>query len=95
MKTSEFKGYKPLFWIYFPDVRPLLAKSEVYNRFNDAARFTYDDLFWKRMFTSYIYKESNVFDRKIVDYAKGIDQQLESDRIKNEISDFEQSLWSY
>jgi gliding motility associated protien GldN len=94
-ENSEFKGYKPLFWVYFPDVRPLLAKSEVYNRFNDAARFTYDDLFWKRMFNSYIYKESNVFDRKIVDYAKGLDQQLESDRIKNEISDFEQSLWSY
>ena len=93
--TTEFKGYKPLFWIYFPDVRSLLAKSEVYNRYNDASRFTYDDLFWKRMFSSYVYKESNVFDRKIIDYAKGIDQQLESDRIKNEISDFEQSLWSY
>ena len=94
-ENNEFKGYKPLFWIYFPDVRPLLAKSEVYNRFNDGARFTYDDLFWKRMFSSYIYKETNVFDRKIVDYAKGIDQQLESERIKNQIMDFEQNFWSY
>jgi gliding motility associated protien GldN len=93
--TNEFKGYKPLFWIYFQDIRPLLAKSEVFNRFNDGARFTYDDLFWKRMFSSYIYKESNVFDRKIIDYTKGIDQQLESERIKNEIFEFEHNLWEY
>lgn len=93
--TTDFKGYQPLFWIYFPDVRPLLAKSEVFNRFNDGSRFTYDDLFWRRMFSSYVYKESNVYDRKIIDYAKGIDQQLESERIKNEIIDFEQNLWSY
>lgn len=94
-ENNEFKGYRPLFWIYYPDIRPLLAKSEVYNRFNDGARFTYDDLFWRRMFSSYIYKESNVFDRKIVDYAKGLDQQIESERIKNEIMEFEQNLWSY
>lgn len=93
--SGEDKGAHPLFWIYFPDVRPLLAKSEVFNRFNDGARLTYDDLFWKRMFSSYIYKESNVYDRKIVDYAKGIDQQLESDRIKNEIFEFEHNLWEY
>lgn len=93
--TNEFKGYKPLFWVYFPDVRPLLAKSEVFNRFNDGARLTYDDVFWKRIFSSYIYKESNVFDRKIIDYAKGLDQQLESERIKNEIFEFEHNLWEY
>jgi gliding motility associated protien GldN len=94
-ENNEFKGYKPLFWIYFPDIRPLLAKSEVFNRFNDGTRYTYDDIFWRRMFSSYIYKESNVFDRKIVDYAKGLDQQLESERIKGEMMDFEQGLWSY
>jgi gliding motility associated protien GldN len=93
--TQDFKGYKPLFWIYFPDIRPLLAKSEVYNRFNDGGRLTYDDIFWKRMFASYIYKESNTFDRKIVEYAKGIDQMLESERIKNDIINYEQSLWEY
>jgi gliding motility associated protien GldN len=95
MTTNEDKGAKPLFWIYYPDVRPLLAKSEVFNRFNDGARLTYEDVFWKRMFSSFIYKESNVFDRKIVDYAKGLDQQLESERIKNDVFEFEHSLWEY
>jgi gliding motility associated protien GldN len=92
---GDFKGYKPLFWIYFPEARTVLAKSEVFNRFNGAAKLTYDDFFWKRMFSSYIYKEDNVYDRSILEYAQGIDAMLESDRIKNDLFSFEQQLWEY
>jgi len=94
-EKGDFKGTKPLFWIYFPEARPVLAKSEVFNRFNGAARMTYDDFFWKRMFASYIYKEDNVFDRNINEYALGIDAMLESDRIKSDLFSFEQQLWEY
>jgi gliding motility associated protien GldN len=89
------KGVKPLFWIYFPQARNVLAKSYVFNRFNNTQRLTYDDLFFKRMFSSYIYKESNVYDRKITEYAKGMDALLESERIKNEIFLTEHDLWEY
>ena len=47
------------------------------------------------MFNSYIYKESNVYDRKISDYAKGMDALLESERIKNDIFLYEHDLWEY
>ncbi|HOT89651.1 MAG TPA: gliding motility protein GldN [Bacteroidales bacterium] len=87
------KGNQPLFWIYFPEARELFAKAEVYNRFNDAERRTLDDIFFKRMFSSYIYKEENVYDRKIDQYSKGMDALLESERIKNEIFIFEHDLW--
>jgi gliding motility associated protien GldN len=90
-----FKGYKPLFWIYFPEARQVFAKADVFNRFNDAERRTYEDVFFKRMFNSYIYKESNVYDRLIKDYAKGMDALLESERIKNDIFLFEHDLWEY
>jgi gliding motility associated protien GldN len=86
---------EPLFWIYFPEVRPVLAKSQMFSRFNDAERRTYDDVFWKRLFSSYIYKESNVYDRRISEYVTGIDALFEADRIKNEMFNFEQSLWEY
>jgi len=90
-----FRGYKPLFWIYFPEARPIFAKNEVFNRFNDAERRTYDDVFWKRMFGSYVYKEQNVYDRKIVDYAMGLDALLEAERVKNDLFKFEHDLWEY
>lgn len=92
---GEFKGYKPLFWIYFPDARPLFAKNEVFNRFNDGQRLSFDDIFFKRMFGSYVMKESNVYDRRISEYCENMDALLEADRIKNDIFVFEHDVWEY
>jgi len=86
---------RPLFWIYFPEARSVLAKAEVFNVKNGAERRTYDDIFWKRMFSSYIYKEENVYDRQIDQYATGMDALLESERIKNDLFDMEQGMWEY
>ena len=94
-KNGVFRAYEPLFWIYYPEARPILAKAEVFNSRNGAERRSYDDVFWKRLFASYVYKEENVFDRKITDYAQGIDALLESDRIKRELIDFEEQMWEY
>jgi gliding motility associated protien GldN len=92
---TNLKREETLFWIYFPDARPVLAKSVVFNNKNGGARLTYDDVFWKRLFDSYVYKEENVYDREISQYAMGMDALLESNRIKNEIFEMEQSLWEY
>lgn len=86
---------EPLFWVYFPEARPVLAQSEVFNRFNDAARRSYDEVFMKRMFNSYVYKEQNVYDRRIAEYAQGLDALLEAEKIKNDLMMFEHSLWEY
>jgi gliding motility associated protien GldN len=86
---------EPLFWIYYPEARPMFAKSEVYNRGNNAERRTYDEIFLKRMFSSYIYKEQNVYDRRISEYATGLDALLESERVKNELFEFEHDLWEF
>ena len=94
-ENNNFRGRDPLFCIYFPEARNILAKADVFNRFNDAERRTYDDIFWKRIFESYIYKERNVYDRKIVDYATGLDALLESERVKNDLFKFEHDLWEF
>lgn len=97
-KTSESGdavGYMPLFWIYFPEARALFARSEVYNPKNDAERRTLDDVFQKRMFSSFIHKESNVYDRWINSYATGIDVLLESDRVKEDVMKMEHDLFHF
>lgn len=86
---------QPAFWIYFPEVRQILVTKEVANRHNDASSLTYDDVFMKRLFSSYIVKESNDKDQRIKDYAQGIDRLRESERIKKALLDFEHDLWSY
>ena len=73
----------------------MLAQAIVFNRHNSAERRTYDEIFWKRKFGSYIYKEENVHDRVVQDYASGMDALLEAERIKSELAEFEHSLWEF
>ncbi|MBL0911839.1 MAG: gliding motility protein GldN [Bacteroidia bacterium] len=94
-QTGEYRGEQPMYWIYFPELRRKMANEEVYNRFNNIAQqITYDDAFMKRLFSSYIYKEDNVYDRKIKDYMKnGMEALLENEDIKDKIRNYEHDLW--
>ena len=90
--SGEVIGSKPLFWIYFPSLREELAKYYVYDGNNDL-NITFDALFARRMFDSYVSKESNIYDRSIVEYKTGADRLYEAEIILNELSNFEQDLW--
>jgi gliding motility associated protien GldN len=94
-EDGSIRSVMDFLWLYYPNIRQVLAQNEVFNPLNSARRLTFDQFFLQRRFSSYIVKEDNVFDRRINDYATGIDALLEAERIKNEIRDFEQELWSY
>tara|TARA_B110001452_G_scaffold247708_1_gene233944 strand:+ start:1860 stop:2783 length:924 start_codon:yes stop_codon:yes gene_type:complete len=94
-ETQEVVGLKKLFWLYFPECRYIFQNFFVYNPDNDAQRMSFDDLFWKRDFSSFVQKESNVFDRKISPNWDGLDALLESERVRNEIFTFEHDLWHF
>lgn len=85
----------PLFWISYADARKVLVQALAFNPVNSAARLSFDDIFIKRLFSSYIYKEQNIFDRRINAYATGVNAIRESQRIKNQMFNFEQYLWQY
>jgi gliding motility associated protien GldN len=94
-ETGDYVGDIPMYWIYYPDVRKILATNQVYNIKNDANTTSWEDVFEMRYFSSYIMKESNVFDRRIDAYATNLDLLYESDRIHNEIRDKESDFWEY
>jgi len=87
--------YQPAFWIYFPDARPILATKEAVSRNSDATGLSFDDVFMKRIFASYIVKQSNDKDERIKDYAVGIDKLYESEKIKKSLMDWDLNLWQY
>ena len=89
------KGFETLFWLYYPECRYVFANAEAYNPLNDSQRRTFEDLFQKRFFNSYVVKESNVYDRPITAYARGLDALAESKRIKNDLFLLEHDLWHY
>jgi gliding motility associated protien GldN len=97
--TNKERGTSSLFWVYYPDLRPALVKSEVYNPKNmGQSRMTWEELFESRMFSSYIVKSTldNPQNKLIRNYIKDpILQLLEGENIKEKIFNFEQDLWSY
>ncbi len=95
VKVGSSEDYQPAFWIYFPEARPILATKEIVSRSSDATGLSFDDAFVKRIFVSYIVKESNDKDERIKDYETGIDKLFESERIKKSLMDWEISLWQY
>lgn len=94
-------GPTELFWIYYPDIRPILATYEVYNGKNFGGRMSWEELFESRMFSARIIKSSydNPRDYKIDQFPgfkeNGILQLFEGENIKERIFSYEQDLWSY
>lgn len=91
-------GDMTLFWAYYPDLRPTLAKFEVYNGKNFAGRMSWEELFESRFFSSYITKSTldNPFDVSLKQFIKDpLFRLLEGENIREKIFNYEQDLWSH
>jgi gliding motility associated protien GldN len=97
--AGNFKYEGPMFWIYYPQAREYLSKHRAFVDGNDAAPVTWETMFEMRKFSSYIIKASNVFDNRLEDYAhlkeNRMDMLYESEKIKQDLFNFEHDLWSY
>jgi gliding motility associated protien GldN len=89
--------WQDLFWVYYPHARSVLANTAVFNDFNDAQRISFDDIFFKRRFNSYIIRETNVYNnRRVNEYTfGGVPNLQESERIKMDLFNQEHDLWEY
>lgn len=88
-------GMTPLFWVNYPTIRDYLCKFRVYNQ-NEKIRYSFDDVFQLRYFSSLIIEESNPDGYKLAerpDLKSGLDKLLEADRIKRSLIQFEQNMW--
>lgn len=95
----------PIFWIYFPEAREPLSHERVFIDENDNAPSTWASVFDQRRYTSFIYKRSNVLDYRLKDFFvpnpedptdnSPVDLLMYSEKIKNELLNFEHDLWEY
>ncbi len=87
-----------LFWVWFPDAREVLFEASAFTGGNSSQDISFDHLLNARRFNALIYKEENVQgDRGVNDYIteSSFMQLLESERIKEQIRNFEQDMWNY
>jgi len=95
-EEGNFRYEMPLFWVYYPAARPALARHKaITNGANWAATTTWEDIFERRQFASFITKENNVQDLRLQDLYSGLDLLMQSERIKNELFALEHDLWSW
>lgn len=101
LKEKEIANQKvmiPMFWIYYPDARPFLAKHEAYNPRNMAMRMNWEEIFESRYYASTIYKSTirNAGDKPLAFTINDPMLRLfEGENIKDEIFNWEQDQWSY
>lgn len=97
-KQTGPSTYYPMFWLYYPDLRPALSRSFAYNPKNAGGRQTWEEIFEGRFFSSYIIKSTlnNTKDKTLAALIKDpLFQLLEGENIKEKIFNYEQDLWSY
>jgi antitoxin component YwqK of YwqJK toxin-antitoxin module len=80
-------------WFSFPALRNTMNVLELYSGNYPSTIKTIDDIFFFRYFPSTIYKESNVKNQMISDYAKGSAIQMEDERIEVELIEMEHDVW--
>ncbi len=99
-ENGNYKTTAPMFWLHYPDIRPTLANYEVFNPSNEVYRYTWDEFFEARQFSSKITKVSNPLDSRFEDVfgtdARGKMESLyESQQNATEIFNKEHDMWVY
>lgn len=94
---KDYMGTAPLFWIPMMShqVQQMLARNEATWQQNVAHQPSWESIFINRMFSSFITKVSNVYNRTVLDYLTGQDAIWESERLENELLDISQDMWEY
>jgi hypothetical protein len=95
---GEYRGKQAMFWLYYPDIRGLLAQYEVVNPLNDVARYTWDEFFESRQFSSKITKVSNPFQADFKSTGNGMSPMetlYENQHSAEEIFNKEHDMWVY
>lgn len=101
-ENNQYKGSQAMFWLYYPDIRGMLANYEVFNPQNDMYRSTWDEFFESRMFASRITKVSNPYGSIGGGYGESYSERLspmeslyEGKRAAEEIFNKEHDMWVY
>ncbi len=89
------EGMVGLFYLNYPTIRNYICKFNVYHP-NEKIRYSFDDIFQLRYFSSLIIEESNPDGYRLAnrpDLKSGLDKLLEADRIKQSLIQYEQDMW--
>lgn len=86
----------PMFWVPYENIRPYISQRAVMtSTLNNAATYTMDDYFRKRMFKGEIIKTTNLLNHTLAQQVGDNPEALKlaQDSIELQLQSFEKSLW--
>ncbi len=94
---GSLRASQAMFWLYYPELRPMLAQYETFNPENDVARMTWDQFFEGRFFSSRIIKTSNPFDISYRQdkYMSDLEMLYEGQKASESLFNKEHDMWVY
>lgn len=93
---GTYRASQAMFWLYYPEVRPVIAQYEVFNPDNDVARMTWDDFFEGNYFASRIIKMSNPFDASFKEAGStNMEALYDGQRAAEKMFNKEHDMWVY
>ena len=79
-----------------PAVRTVLAKNNSnFDELNAVGQPSWDNIFVTQLYSAYITKESNKYNRTISKYLTGEDALHEAEAIEERIFDIGSDMWEY
>lgn len=95
-EDGTYRTSQAVFWLYFPEIAPMLAQYEVFNPDNDMARMSWYDFFEGRYFASRIIKTSNPFDLTFKEKGmSNLEALYEGQKATETLFNKEHDLWVY
>jgi hypothetical protein len=95
-EEGNFRFEKPLFWVYYPQAREILARHKVITPGgNFASTLSWEDWMEMRHFSSFITKENTVGDLRLEDSYTGVDLLMKSKEVGESIFNLEHDLFTY
>ncbi|MBK9146283.1 MAG: gliding motility protein GldN [Flavobacteriales bacterium] len=93
-ELGELRGYRPMFWLYYPECRQLFAWW-VAGKGPEGSPVTFETVLNRRLFRGTITKVSNMQDRAINGTSMSLDALLESDAVRRQLEAIGFDLWHY
>jgi len=92
-ENGNILGYQQLFWLYFPNLRNVLVNYDAFLNVENQPRISFDDVFIKRMFSSFIIIRKDNRDLYVDENKTELDEKLEIERTISYSYNTQTGLW--
>ncbi|MBL7683564.1 MAG: gliding motility protein GldN [Flavipsychrobacter sp.] len=93
---GSYRTSQAVFWLYYPEITPMMAQYEVFNPDNDMSRLTWYEFFEGRYFASRIIKVSNPFDLTFKEKGmSNLEALYEGQKSTEVLFNKEHDMWVY